>query len=359
MVLVSAAAGVAWGAARPAPTYGDVSYGPHPHQRMDIYVPQGESPYPVVMWFGGLWKPSRFPKEVEFFLKMKCAMVAVQTRTLTDAVDDRMRVPIAYVARDACRVVQFVRFNAARWNLDPRRIAVGGSSQGALPALYVACAGEQADPHATDPVARVSTRVVCAAAYRSQPSIDPRRMQEWVPGVEWGAPALGCTFKESLERREELQPIISRYSPDALLRRGTPPLYFENDTGLTRPEGINEMPYKVHSPAWALGFQKLAREAGVECHVNYPGHPTDHYRDIWDFVVQQLQAPPRGRRINRNRVRIRNAERNLTRLVVTWRAMSETPLIPAPASSTSASPTRWRWWPEAARRRSRCIPDRF
>jgi acetyl esterase/lipase len=252
--------------------------------------PKGGGPYPVVLWFGGIWKPAKHPARLDFFWKANCAVIAVQTRTMTDAVQDKVSAPISYVADDACRAVQFVRLHAADWNLDPERIAVGGGSQGALPALYVACAGERADPQSGDPVERVSTRVRCAAAYRSQPTIDPKRMQEWVPGVKWGAPALGCSFEESLRRRDELLPIIAKWSPDALLHPGTPPLYFENEWGLTRPEAVTEANYTVHSPAWGLGFQELARKAGVVCHVKYPGHPTEKYQDIWDFVVQELKA---------------------------------------------------------------------
>jgi acetyl esterase/lipase len=281
------------GLADPKPAHADVSYGPHPHQLIDIYLPsKGRGPYPVLLWFGGIWRPAKHPARPDFFGNAGCAVVAVQTRTMTDATDDKAAVPIAYVAEDACRAVQFVRLNAARWGLDPSRIAVGGGSQGALPALYVACAGERADAESGDPVARVSTTVRCAAAYRSQPTIDPKRMQEWVPGVKWGAPALGCGFEESLRRREELRPIIAKWSPDALLHPGTPPLYFENNWGLTRPEAVAEMDYKVHSPAWSLGFQELAREAGVACFVKYPGHPTEKYQDMWDFVVQELKAAP-------------------------------------------------------------------
>ncbi len=51
------------------------------------------------------------------------------------------------------------------------------------------------------------------------------------------------------------------------------------------------MDYKVHSSAWALGFQKLAQQAGAVCLVKYPNHPTAGYHDIWDFIVKQLQAP--------------------------------------------------------------------
>ncbi len=289
VTLVATATG---GADKPTPTHADVAYGPSPHQRIDIYLPpHGKKPYPVLLWFGGIWKPARRPANLPFFGKEGCAVIAAQTRTMTDAVKDMVNPPISYVARDAVRVVQFVRRNAAKWDLDPKRIAVGGGSQGALPALYVACAGDQADPRVADPVERVSSRVTCAAAFRSQPSIDPQRMQEWVSGVEWGAPALGYPFKESLRRRAELLPVIRKWSPDHLLHRGTPPLYFENNWGLTRPDAVGETDYKVHSPAWALGFQKLAREKGVTCYVKYPGHPSAKYRDTWDFIARELKAP--------------------------------------------------------------------
>ena len=198
--------------------------------------------------------------------------------------------PISYVANDACRAVQFVRLNAAKWNLDPERIAVGGGSQGALPALYVACAGERADPQSSDPVERVSTKVTLRRGL-SQPAHHRPEADAGVgPGRRDGARRpWAAAFEESLKRREELLPIIAKWSPDALLHPGTPPLYFENNWGLTRPETVTETDYKVHSPAWALGFQKLADKAGVVCHVKYPGHPTEKYQDIWDFIVQELK----------------------------------------------------------------------
>jgi acetyl esterase/lipase len=278
---------------RPTPTAAEIAYGPHEHQRMDVYAPtSGEGPFPVVIWFGGIWKPARSPAHLDFFLKAHCAVIAVQTRTMTDAVEDKVAAPISYVQDDACRVVQFVRLNAARWKLDGARIAVGGGSQGAQPALFVACSKDRANPNATDPVERVSSRVSGAAAYRSQPTIDPKRMQEWVPGVEWGVPALGCSFKDSLKRYDELLPTIKKWSPDCLLHPGAAPLYFENNWGLMRPDGVMEMDYKVHSPAWSLGFQKLAKQAGVTCYVKHPDHPSEKYQDTWDFLVSVLKAPP-------------------------------------------------------------------
>ncbi len=274
----------------PEPARADVSYGAHPHQIMDIHLPaNGSGPFPVLIWFGGIWQPGKHVPDLSRFVPKQIAVIGVETRTLTDGVADKANPPVSYVMNDAARAVQFVRLNAAKWNLDPQRIAVGGGSQGALPALYVGCAADRADPQASDPVERVSSLVTCVAAYRSQPSIDPKRMQEWVPGVKWGAPALGCSFEESLARGEELLPLIQKWSPEALLHKTAAPIYFENNWGLTQPETVSEMDYKVHSAAWALGFQKLALEVGAVCHVKFPDHPTDGYTDIWDFIVQELK----------------------------------------------------------------------
>jgi hypothetical protein len=74
-----------------------------------------------------------------------------------------------------------------------------------------------------------------------------------------GAPALGNAFAEWLKRRDELLPIIAQWSPNHLLHPRTPPLYFENEWDLTPPESVAETNYKVHSPAWGLGFHEVAR----------------------------------------------------------------------------------------------------
>lgn len=283
----------AFAADPPKPTYANVSYGPHANQLLDIYVPtQSGGPFPAVLWYGGIWKSDKHPANLGYFQSHGVAMVAVQMRTMADAVADKVEAPVSYVMQDACRAVQFVRLNAAKWNLDPQRIAVGGGSQGSLPALYVGCSGEHANPDSADPVERVSTAVAGVAAFRSQPSIDPKQLQDWVPGVKWGAPALGCSFDQSLERREQLLPLINKWSPDHLLHKGAPPIYFENEWGLSQPEGIAEANYKTHCPQFAIGFQKLAQAAGVECSTKYLGHPTEKYKDTWDFLVQRVQGEP-------------------------------------------------------------------
>ncbi len=261
----------------PKPTHADVAYGAHVHQLIDIHLPpKGDGPFPVLMWYGGIWKASKHAVDVNRFFPHGIAVIAVEVRTMEDATADKVKEPISYVLEDALSAVKFVRENAAKYKLDPAHIALGGGSQGALPALYVGCVAPEL--------------VTCIAAYRCQPTIDPKRMQEWVPGVKWGAPALGCSFEDSLKRREELLPVIKKWSPDWLLHKNAAPMYFENEWGMTKPDEITQGNYDVHSPAWAIGFQKLALAAGATCHVKYPDHPTEGYDDIWNFIVKQLTA---------------------------------------------------------------------
>ena len=130
-----------------APTKADVPYGPDPskHQVMDIYVPsQGKGPFPVVIWYGGIWSPGK-GAPINNFLPRGVASIAAETRTMTDGIKEKLSPPISVVQLDARRAVQFVRLHAAEWNLDPQRIAVAGGSQGTLPALYVGCSGEKGD----------------------------------------------------------------------------------------------------------------------------------------------------------------------------------------------------------------------
>jgi len=66
-------------------------------------------------------------------------------------------------------------------------------------------------------------------------------------------------------------------------------MFFENEWGLVKPEDITRNNYDVHSPAWALGSQKLALAAGAECHVRFPNHSAeDPAKDIWDFIATRL-----------------------------------------------------------------------
>jgi acetyl esterase/lipase len=204
--------------------------------------------------------------------------------------------PLVAVLGDNRRALQYVRLHAPEWKLDPAKIVVAGGSAGALSALYLGCEGEQANPDSADPVERVSTKVLGVGAGIAQASLDPQRMREWVPGVVWGfwtfEPGVRNSpseeeFQKFLGRRSEWMPYIEKYSPDYLLSKDTPPIYFNYGKSPLDPPDP-KMGQLIHSPKWGVGFQKLAQERGVPCYITYEGHPSEKYANVTDFLLQQL-----------------------------------------------------------------------
>lgn len=113
-----------------------MSYGSHSHQLIDIYLPRkGTAPFPAILWLGGIWRAAKHPANLGFFDSKGIAVIAVETRTMEDAMATGEKVQGAYVHSDAIRAVQFVRHNATLWTLDATHLATGGGSQGTQPAL--------------------------------------------------------------------------------------------------------------------------------------------------------------------------------------------------------------------------------
>ena len=139
MMLLAALAAAGWfytGIVRDA-DHVDVSYGRgSPSQRLDIYLPHGPGPFPVVVFahggafaFGDKHPTFRgFRNDVEAMNAAGIALVSINYRMSGES-----RFPAA--VQDMKSAVRFLRANAARYRIDPARIAVWGQSAGANIAL--------------------------------------------------------------------------------------------------------------------------------------------------------------------------------------------------------------------------------
>jgi acetyl esterase/lipase len=108
-------------------------------QRLDLHVPAGAEPSPVVVLLhGGFWEggdKSDFGlSTVSALTKAGYAVALVNFRLMADA-------PWPAAVQDAKAAVRFLRANAATYNLDPDRIAVLGSSSGGYLAAALALTG--------------------------------------------------------------------------------------------------------------------------------------------------------------------------------------------------------------------------
>src|SRR5262249_23719137 len=89
------------------------------------------------------------------------------------------------ILRDAARAIQYLRFRAGEWNLDPTRFASYGGSVGAGTSLWLAFHDGLADPASDDAGLRQSTRLLAAGSLNGQASYDLRDWRQVVGPSEF------------------------------------------------------------------------------------------------------------------------------------------------------------------------------
>lgn len=123
------------------PAFKDVAYASASNtQKLDIYLPQGNGPFPVVINFhaGGFkfGDKSMIPGKVgQALLDAGYAVVGVDYRLSGEA-------PFPAAVLDARAAVRFLRANAAQYKLDQDRIAAFGQSAGANLAAMLGTAAD-------------------------------------------------------------------------------------------------------------------------------------------------------------------------------------------------------------------------
>ena len=159
------------------PTYTDVVYGPHPLEKMDVYLvgknqvpptapvgaPMKRTPVLVEIhaggWAGGF--KSFFPLYGGLIEEAYARGIAIVSIDYPLAPQDVF--PAANVSCQ--RAIQFIRASAPDWDVDPNRIAVIGCSSGAHLAMWTAMAADAKDAASSDPILHFSSRVAACVAY--------------------------------------------------------------------------------------------------------------------------------------------------------------------------------------------------
>lgn len=274
----------------PAPTFEDVSYGPHYKQRMHVWLAESSKPTPVVIYIhGGGWSDgARVDERLKQILpemgRHGISVVSVEYRWIQDANQDGVKPPVKAPLEDAARAVQFVRSKAKEWNIDPSRIALMGGSAGACSSLWVSLSPDMANPNSADPVARESTHVKIVSVVVAQTSLDPAQMREWTPNMEYGAHAFGYkNFDEWLADRERIKDLIAEYSPYAQVAKGNPTkflLVYGDKPALGKPAKD-----PTHGANFGLMFKKRCDEMGVDCQTVYGKSAVS---EQLDYIIKNL-----------------------------------------------------------------------
>lgn len=281
------------------PTLEAVSYGSHKKQVLNFWKAESSKPTPLLFyihgggWMGGSYKSVGM---VPMMLQNGISVVSVEYRFIPEATADGVVPPVKGPLMDAARALQFVRSKAAEWNIDKERIGASGGSAGACSSLWLAFHADMADPKSSDPVARESTRLWCAAVSGAQTTLDPQQMKDWTPNSKYGSHAFGITgdtvkkissFDAFVASREKILPWIAEYSPYALVSADDPPIYMAYGAP---PALGQDQKDPTHTSNFGVKLQEHCKSLGVACELVYPGAPDVKYKSPQDYLVEKLKA---------------------------------------------------------------------
>ena len=278
------------------PTLAEVRYGPHERHVLDFWRAGSATPTPLVFVIhGGGWQGGEKERvnkfvNVEGLLAQGISVVAINYRFIKHAEAEGVTPPVKAPLHDAARALQFVRSQAAAWNLDKTRIGAAGGSAGACSSLWLAFHDDLADPKSADPVARESTRLYCAAVTVAQTTLDPVQMKTWTPNINYGGHAFGLgSFEQFLAARDRLQPLIAEYSPYHLVTKDDPAVYLSYNAS---PALGQEVKNPSHTANFGVKLQERCQSLGVACELMYPGSTTAKHATAQDYLIATLKAPP-------------------------------------------------------------------
>jgi acetyl esterase/lipase len=152
---------------------------------MDVFEPTRKNGFGVIFLVNGAWYSSHDPETIPFpfpcvtpdnykpYLDSGYTVFAVVTSS-----EPKFSIP--EIIEDLPRAVRFIRYNAAKFGVNPERLGVLGSSSGGHLALMIGTRGEQGPADAKDPVDRESSAVGAVACF-----FPPTDFSNWgAPGVD-------------------------------------------------------------------------------------------------------------------------------------------------------------------------------
>ncbi len=306
------------------PTFVDVAYGPYEKTKLDFWKAPSDTPSPVIVEIhgGGFYEGDKSGfrgdhKNIARCLALGVSLASINYRFIGEA-------PLQDILRDSARAIQFLRYNAAAWNIDKTRMAAFGESAGAGTSLWLAFHDDLADPGNPDPVLRESTRLFAAGAQSPQATYDfgnwpevldiPRYIwycADWfVSPSYYHMTGLDVFKPEGRKVRADLDML-------ALMDPKDPPVYLWSNQVNTdmnyanlcklgyawAAQMVKEQKYiapdKVtteprinfdilHHPNHTETLQKACARAGIPCVAVYRDTPKDQKIGVFDFLLKQL-----------------------------------------------------------------------
>jgi len=263
----------------PAPAFENVSYGPFERNVLDFWKANSTSPAPVLVcvhgggFHGGDKTTYRRSGLVAECLKHGISVAAINYRYTTTA-------PFPAPMLDGARALQFLRFKAKEWNIDPSRIGGTGGSAGGDMLVWLGCHADFAEPGSPDEIARQSTKLSFVCGQGAQTFNDPEMIHRFIySGAQMDQ--VGFEFygiKDPAEfKSERIKELGYEASAINFVTKDAPPFFLTYNA----KQKVGDAPYPegtpfgvyIHCPKFGELFKVKCDACGVECEFHYSDNP--------------------------------------------------------------------------------------
>ncbi|MEM9887695.1 MAG: carboxylesterase family protein [Bacteroidota bacterium] len=274
----------------------------HRRNKFDIFTLTGKKPTPLVIYIhaggfvgGDKQQAYNYADEIREFLMSGIAFATINYRLL----DDTDKGVITSLG-DITRALQYLRYHAEDFNIDPNRISCFGVSAGAGSSFWLATHDDMANPNSSDPVERESSRITSAVSIAGQATFD---IVYWETIFE----PFGFKIDDPVQDQETLyafygiNSVEEVYTPEleayrrevdmlAWMDGNDAPLYIYNSGPPTAPSTeYNGDLY--HHPFHAMAIDEVANQVGIEHQIYRPGmgemDPANE--SAVDFTIRHLK----------------------------------------------------------------------
>jgi hypothetical protein len=275
------------------PTHGEVRYGPHERNVLDFWKAESDTPTPLVVYIhgGGFvgGDKSEFvrhdPGRVQRCLEKGVSVAAINYPFV-------LTTDLLTIMHDTARAVQFLRHQAAEWNIDRTRVASCGMSAGAGASLWLAFHDDLADTDNADPVLRESTRIVAAAVHAPQATYDFPQWPTYLILPPWLWPTssgIVCPMYYHMEKEEIDSEAGARMRKEldilSLIDQSDPPVLLRTNRDNVPSQTWDNM---LHHPGHGIKLRDTCQARGVPCILNEKETPKEARVDMLDFLFEHL-----------------------------------------------------------------------
>ena len=255
----------------------DYQYASHENNRFDIFLPDSDKPTPLVIYIhgGGFTHGEKerayryYENEINEFLDAGFAFATIGYRFLQDTDQG-----VIDCMSDSKYFLQFIRYHAASFNIDPDLIGSFGQSAGAGTSLWIGLSDDMAS-FGTDPILEMTTRLKAIGAIATQATYDILRWEEVfsehtidmsrIPPVMMDQLVrfYGITDSKLIET-PDLVEYRQRVDMLSLMSVDDPPIFVYNDG----KDGMPLFTDPQHHPLHAKYLKQYAEKIGID-HVVY------------------------------------------------------------------------------------------